>query len=147
MGRFGRFTRVGMLARAMVRAFQYKSALKVAVAIAMLFYVRFAEAESAPSTSTVCEVNKDPSRFKNHFVRLRATLAGNFEISAIRDPQHENCGSLGSLTRAAVQRHLYPSIAWPQQMPAHITLELSRTNFDVCKNLDFEQPSEISETR
>jgi hypothetical protein len=85
---------VAMLARTMVRGFLCISVSTVAITIAMLSGVRLAQAESTPLTSTVCEVSKDPSRFDNKFVRLRATLAGNFEISAIRDPGHENCGSL-----------------------------------------------------
>ena len=52
---------------------------------------------AAPSEApkvTVCEVAKNPDQFDNQIVTLRATIAGNFEISAIRDPDHEDCGSL-----------------------------------------------------
>jgi hypothetical protein len=35
-----------------------------------------------------------PATFDNKVVRLTATLAGNFEISAIRDADHDSCGSL-----------------------------------------------------
>jgi hypothetical protein len=48
----------------------------------------------APPKVTVCEVAKNPDQFDNQIVTLRATLAGNFEISAIRDSDHEDCGSL-----------------------------------------------------
>jgi hypothetical protein len=51
-------------------------------------------AQSSPPKTTVCEVAKNPGRFDNQIVQLTATLAGNFEISAIRDPDHEECGSL-----------------------------------------------------
>src|SRR5215471_16886508 len=44
--------------------------------------------------STVCDVAKEPAAFDNKLVRLTATLAGNFEISAIRDPVHEECNSI-----------------------------------------------------
>src|SRR5579859_4609401 len=43
---------------------------------------------------TVCEVAKNPDQFDNQIVELKATLAGSFEISAVRDPDHEDCGSL-----------------------------------------------------
>ncbi len=52
-------------------------------------------AQSSPPRTTVCEVaEKNPGRFDNQIVQLRATLAGNFEISAIRDPDQDECGSL-----------------------------------------------------
>jgi hypothetical protein len=44
--------------------------------------------------ATVCDVAKEPAAFDNKFVRLRATLASNFEISSIRDPLHEDCASM-----------------------------------------------------
>ena len=44
--------------------------------------------------TTVCEVAKEPAAFDNKLVRLRATLAGNFEISSIRDPVHSDCESM-----------------------------------------------------
>jgi len=44
--------------------------------------------------TTVCDVSKDPSAFDNKFVRLKATLAGNFEMSLIVDPDNEHCRSL-----------------------------------------------------
>ena len=44
--------------------------------------------------TTVCDVVKTPAAFDNKFVRLTATLAGNFEISSIRDPSDEDCGSV-----------------------------------------------------
>jgi hypothetical protein len=53
-----------------------------------------AAAQSEAPKVTVCEVAKNPDQFDNQIVTLRATLAGNFEISAIRDPDHEDCGSL-----------------------------------------------------
>jgi hypothetical protein len=54
----------------------------------------FALAQDKPVTTTVCDVATDPAAFDNKVVRVRATLAGNFEISAIRDPDRQNCGSL-----------------------------------------------------
>jgi hypothetical protein len=45
-------------------------------------------------TTTVCDVVKDPAAFDNKSVRLTATLAGNFEISSIRDPIHQDCESM-----------------------------------------------------
>jgi hypothetical protein len=53
-----------------------------------------AGAQAKPLVATVCEITQNPVRFDNRIVELRATLAGNFEISAIRDPDHQNCGSL-----------------------------------------------------
>lgn len=45
-------------------------------------------------TATVCDVVKEPAAFDNRLVRLTARLTGNFEISAIRDPGDDDCGSL-----------------------------------------------------
>ncbi len=45
-------------------------------------------------TTTVCDVVKEPAAFDNKFVRFTATLAGNFEISSIRDPLHNGCKSI-----------------------------------------------------
>jgi hypothetical protein len=45
-----------------------------------------AVAQSGPPKVTVCEVAKNPDQFDNQIVELKATLAGNFEISAVRDP-------------------------------------------------------------
>lgn len=44
--------------------------------------------------TTVCDVVKEPAVFDNKLVRLTATLAGNFEISSIRDPVHKDCKSM-----------------------------------------------------
>jgi len=44
--------------------------------------------------SSICEVARNPTEFDNKMVRLRATLAANFEISAIRDPDDSACGPL-----------------------------------------------------
>jgi hypothetical protein len=53
-----------------------------------------ASAQDKAVAATICEVARDPAAFDNKWVRLRATLAGNFEVSAIRDPDHQDCGSL-----------------------------------------------------
>lgn len=53
-----------------------------------------AGAQTKQPATTICEITKNPTRFDNQIVQLRATLAGNFEISSIRDPDHEDCGSL-----------------------------------------------------
>jgi len=45
-------------------------------------------------SATICEVVKNPADFDNKLVRLKATLAGNFEISAIRDPVDKDCESI-----------------------------------------------------
>lgn len=58
-----------------------------------LILAPFAPAQDKTITSSVCEVARDPAKFDNKLVRLRATLAGNFEISAIRDPDNNACGS------------------------------------------------------
>ena len=52
------------------------------------------EANPEISGVTICEISRNPSLFDNKIVRIRATLTGNFEISAIRDPGNEECGSL-----------------------------------------------------
>lgn len=39
-------------------------------------------------------MGKNPAAFDNKLVRLRATLAGNFEISALRDPDDKDCDFL-----------------------------------------------------
>src|ERR1700675_1572929 len=44
--------------------------------------------------TTVCDVAKEPAAFDDKLVRLTATLAGNFEISSIRDPVHTDCKSM-----------------------------------------------------
>ena len=44
-----------------------------------LFASSNAAAQDKVATTTVCDVVKDPARFDNKFVRLVATLAGNFE--------------------------------------------------------------------
>lgn len=45
-------------------------------------------------TTTVCDVVKEPAAFDNKLVRLTATLAGNFEISSVRDPTDKDCNSI-----------------------------------------------------
>jgi hypothetical protein len=53
-----------------------------------------ATAQDKVATTTVCDVVKAPATFDNKFVRLVATLAGNFEISSIRDSVDKDCGSM-----------------------------------------------------
>jgi hypothetical protein len=53
-----------------------------------------AGAQAKPLVATVCEIAHNPVRFDNQIVELRATVAGNFEISAIRDPDQQDCGFL-----------------------------------------------------
>ena len=43
-----------------------------------LFASSNAAAQDKVATTTVCDVVKDPARFDNKFVRLVATLAGDF---------------------------------------------------------------------
>jgi hypothetical protein len=62
--------------------------------IGALIQAPLALAQDKPATTTVCDVASDPAAFDNKVVRVRATLADNFEISAIRDPDGQNCGSL-----------------------------------------------------
>jgi hypothetical protein len=64
------------------------------VALVLCSQFRTASAELIPARTTVCDVTKNPENFDNKTVRLRATLAGNFEISSIRDPSHDDCGSI-----------------------------------------------------
>jgi hypothetical protein len=59
-----------------------------------LFESSHAAAQDKVPTATVCDVVKEPATFDNKFVRLVATLAGNFEISSIRDSAHKDCGSM-----------------------------------------------------
>lgn len=59
-----------------------------------LFASSHAAAQDKVATTTVCDVVKDPATFDNKFVRLVATLAGNFEISSIRDSVQTDCGSM-----------------------------------------------------
>jgi hypothetical protein len=53
-----------------------------------------AEGQDKFVDTTVCDVAKEPAAFDNKLVRLTATLAGNFEISSIRDPVHADCKSM-----------------------------------------------------
>ena len=53
-----------------------------------------AGAQIKPPATSICEISKNPALFDNKIVQLNATLSGNFEISAIRDSDHEDCGSL-----------------------------------------------------
>jgi hypothetical protein len=66
----------------------------IVVTIVFGFDLHAASAQTAPINATVCEVIQNPAAFDNKAVRLRATLAGNFEISSIRDPAREDCGSM-----------------------------------------------------
>jgi len=68
--------------------------LVLLLAIDTLMPALLASAQDKTLTASVCEVAKDPATFDNKLVRLRATLAGNFEISAIRDPDDSACDSL-----------------------------------------------------
>jgi hypothetical protein len=53
-----------------------------------------AVAQDKVATTTVCDVVKEPATFDNKVVRLSATLAGNFEILAIRDSVDKGCSSM-----------------------------------------------------
>lgn len=57
-------------------------------------YAPSAVGQDKPVAATICELAKDPANFNNKLVRVSATLAGNFEISAIRDPVDKTCGQL-----------------------------------------------------
>ena len=86
-------------------------ASKLIAALLLSCVLTVAEAQTKPLTSSVCEISKNPSQFGNKIIRLRATLAENFEISAIRDPDHDDCGSLwftypGSGPQASVSINL-----------------------------------------
>jgi len=67
---------------------------KLILLIAAVISTSLTYAESKPISTNVCEITKNPNQFDNKFVQIRATLTGNFEISAIRDPEHDDCGSL-----------------------------------------------------
>ena len=54
----------------------------------------FSSDRSEITTSTICQVAKDPARFDNKLVRVRATIVGNFEISSIADSDNAECGRL-----------------------------------------------------
>jgi hypothetical protein len=66
--------------------------LMLAVGVAMQAQV--ARAQTKVIATTVCAVANDPAGFNNKFVRFRASLTGNFEISAIRDPDRADCHGL-----------------------------------------------------
>jgi hypothetical protein len=68
--------------------------VRIAVLLILGIFGRLARAETTPVPSTICEIVRNPDRFDNKLVKLQATLAGNFEISAIHDPAHDDCGSL-----------------------------------------------------
>ena len=67
---------------------------KTAMMLLLLGAAIAAGAQAKPVVATVCEITQNPGRFDNQIVELRATVAGNFEISAIRDADHQDCGSL-----------------------------------------------------
>jgi len=46
------------------------------------------------TTATVCDLDQRPAAFDNKWVKLTATLAGNFEVSAILDSVHRDCDSV-----------------------------------------------------
>jgi hypothetical protein len=62
--------------------------------VAVAMHSPFALAQENVISTTVCDVARDPASFDNKFVRIRATLAGNFEISSIREPDSKDCKSL-----------------------------------------------------
>lgn len=70
------------------------SPLLVLSTICMAIFAPLAVGQNKVIATTVCEVARQPANFDNKFVRLKATVAGNFEISAIRDPVHDDCPSL-----------------------------------------------------
>lgn len=62
--------------------------------IACLSFSYAAAGQDKFITTTVCDVAKEPAAFDSKLVRLTATLAGNFEISSIRDPNDKDCESM-----------------------------------------------------
>jgi hypothetical protein len=74
--------------------------MRSSIALPTLCYLGFfafshaAEGQDKFVDTTVCDVAKEPAAFDNRLVRLTATLAGNFEISSIRDPVHADCKSM-----------------------------------------------------
>ncbi len=68
--------------------------LLMSLCLGTAMYAPSALGQDKPVAATICEVAKDPASFNNKLVRVKATLAGNFEISAIRDPVDKNCSFL-----------------------------------------------------
>lgn len=68
-----------------------RMSLLMSLCLGTAMYAPSAVGQDKPVAATICEVAKDPASFNNKVVRVRATLAGNFEISAIRDPLDKNC--------------------------------------------------------
>jgi len=59
---------------------------------AAVLLTSLAKANAVPPVSTtVCEIVKSPASFNNRFVRVRATVLSGFEMSALRDPEIEDC--------------------------------------------------------
>jgi hypothetical protein len=69
-------------------------ALLLTVAASAAMQAHVARAQTNVIATTVCAVAKDPAAFNNKFVRFRATLTGNWEVSAIGDPDGRRCGGL-----------------------------------------------------
>lgn len=72
----------------------HRPSLLLFLAIGTAMHAPPAVGQDKTIAATICEVAKDPADFDNKFVRLRGTLAGNFEISVIRDPVGKDCGPL-----------------------------------------------------
>jgi hypothetical protein len=71
-----------------------RASILLSLCIGTFMHAPFAVGQDKALAATICEVVKNPPDFDNKLVRLRATLAGNFEISAIRDPVDKDCESL-----------------------------------------------------
>src|SRR5215467_3182724 len=71
-----------------------RSSLLTLASVTVAIFAPFVVGQNKPIETTVCGVAKQPAAFDNKFVRLKAKVAGHFELSAVRDPVDDDCPSL-----------------------------------------------------